>query len=180
MSNINVAIINYECGNIHSASKALEFAISESNLKGKVVVTNNPDTIKKSDRLVLPGVGAFSKCYQKLNAINGLNVDLDFLIVDGNKFKPYWDRHNECVPHKCIIEGDAKYVPIACASILAKVYHDEYIEKLCEENPELDERYGWRSNMCYGTAQHIEGIKQYGISPYHRKSFGKLLLKMYS
>ena len=76
MSNISVAIINYECGNIHSASKALEFAISESNLKGKVVVTNNPDTIKKSDRLVLPGVGAFSKCYQKLNAIKGLKESI--------------------------------------------------------------------------------------------------------
>ncbi len=76
MSNINVAIINYECGNIHSASKALEFAISESNLKGKVVVTNNPDTIKNSDRLVLPGVGAFSKCYQKLNAIQGLKESI--------------------------------------------------------------------------------------------------------
>ena len=66
MSNINVAIINYECGNIHSASKALEFAISESNLKGKVVVTNNPDTIKKSDRLVLPGVALFQNAIKNL------------------------------------------------------------------------------------------------------------------
>ena len=70
------------------------------------------------------------------------------------------------------VKGDDKYTSISAASILAKVYHDEYIEKLCKENPKLDERYGWRSNMCYGTAQHIEGIKQYGISQYHRKSFG--------
>ena len=106
------------------------------------------------------------------NAIDGLNVDLDFLIIDGDKFQTYYDRYNEGVAHKCVINGDSKYVPIACASILAKVYHDKYIENLCDEIPELDERYGWRSNMCYGTAQHIEGIKQYGISPYHRKSFG--------
>ena len=106
------------------------------------------------------------------NAIDGLNVDVDFLIVDGNKFKPYCDRHNEFVSHKCIIDGDAKYVPIACASILAKVYHDKYIEQLCNDYPELDEKYGWRTNMCYGTAQHIAGIKQYGLSPYHRKTFG--------
>ena len=106
------------------------------------------------------------------NAIDGLNVYLDFLIIDGDKFQTYYDRYNEGVAHKCVINGDSKYVPIACASILAKVYHDKYIENLCDEHPELDERYGWRSNMCYGTAQHIEGIKQYGISPYHRKSFG--------
>jgi len=106
------------------------------------------------------------------NAIDGLNVDLDFLIIDGDKFQTYYDRYNEGVAHKCVINGDSKYVPIACASILAKVYHDKYIENLCDEIPELDERYGWRSNMCYGTAQHIEGIKQYGISQYHRKSFG--------
>ena len=76
------------------------------------------------------------------------------------------------IPFKCIIDGDAKYAPIACASILAKVYHDTYIEKLCDENPELNERYGWLSNMCYGTAQHMKGILKYGITPYHRKTFG--------
>tara|TARA_B100000315_G_scaffold58292_1_gene52686 strand:- start:31 stop:657 length:627 start_codon:yes stop_codon:yes gene_type:complete len=106
------------------------------------------------------------------NAIDGLNIDVDFLIVDGNRFKPYCDRHNEFISHKCIIDGDAKYVPIACASILAKVYHDKYIEQLCDEHPELHEKYGWRTNMCYGTSQHIEGIKQYGLTPYHRKTFG--------
>ena len=81
-------------------------------------------------------------------------------------------KDGELIPYKCIIGGDRNYAPIACASILAKVYHDEYIESLCEEHPELEKRYSWCSNMCYGTAKHIDGIKAFGISPYHRKTFG--------
>ena len=106
-------------------------------------------------------------------AIKGLNVQVEFLAIDGDRFKPfYYKGQEEMIPFKCIVDGDVKYAPIACASILAKVYHDTYIEKLCEENPQLNERYGWLSNMCYGTSQHIEGILKYGITPYHRKTFG--------
>ena len=106
------------------------------------------------------------------NAIDGLHVSVDMLLVDGNRFQPYWEKEGAVIPHKCIIDGDAKYASIACASILAKVYHDHYIEDLCRSNPELNEKYGWLTNMCYGTAQHIEGIKKYGLSPYHRRTFG--------
>ena len=70
-----------------------------------------------------------------------------------------------------IISGDDKYQSIAAASILAKVYHDNFIDDLVNENPEL-EKYNWTSNMCYGTAEHINAIKEHGITPYHRKSFG--------
>jgi len=106
------------------------------------------------------------------NAIDGLNVGIDFLLVDGNKFNPYFDTDNNIVSHKCVIDGDNKYASIACASIIAKVAHDNYIDTLCDENPELEERYGWRSNMCYGTPHHIAGIKEYGITSFHRKTFG--------
>ena len=106
------------------------------------------------------------------NAIAGLNVSVDLLLVDGNQFKPYWESGEEVISHKCIIDGDNKYVSIACASILAKVYHDFYIEKICFENPKLNEKYGWLTNMGYGTSQHTEGIKKYGLTPYHRKTFG--------
>ena len=105
------------------------------------------------------------------NSLNNLNLDIDHILVDGNKFKPYTNSNNEIVPYTCIIKGDAKYVPIAAASILAKVYHDLYIEKLCDEFPEL-EIYDWKNNMCYGTKKHIEAIQEHGISEYHRKSFG--------
>tara|TARA_Y100001970_G_scaffold280012_1_gene388282 strand:+ start:10521 stop:11141 length:621 start_codon:yes stop_codon:yes gene_type:complete len=104
-------------------------------------------------------------------ALDNLNVDMDYLLIDGNYFKPYV-KNKKVVPYKCVVGGDRTYTPIACASILAKVYHDQYIEKLCDTHPELHKQYGWRSNMCYGTEKHVDGIKVYGISPYHRKTFG--------
>ena len=70
-----------------------------------------------------------------------------------------------------IIDGDNKYLPIACASILAKEYHDEYIQKLVEKDSKL-KIYDWENNMCYGTKKHIDAIKEYGITDYHRKTFG--------
>ena len=105
-------------------------------------------------------------------AIQGLNVDPDLLLVDGNAFKPYLTPDSrDVIEHKCIISGDDKYQSIAAASILAKVYHDDFIDSLLNNNEDL-KKYGWSTNMCYGTVEHIEAIKKYGISPYHRKSFG--------
>ena len=107
------------------------------------------------------------------NAIAGLNVTPEFLLVDGHNFKPYYDRENdnELIDHLCVIKGDSKYASIACASILAKVYHDDYIEELCTNNPELN-KYNWKNNMCYGTADHLAAIKDFGVTEYHRKTFG--------
>ena len=73
MTDIDIAIIDYECGNIHSARKAFELALSELDISGKVIVTNDIKTISESDRLVLPGVGAFNECYKKLMSIEGLS-----------------------------------------------------------------------------------------------------------
>jgi len=98
-----------------------------------------------------------------------------FLLVDGNDFKPYMKFENDTfnqVEHKCIEGGDNKYCAIAAASILAKTERDKYIEDLCEEHPELKERYNLDKNKGYGTKLHIEGIKKYGISKWHRKSYG--------
>ena len=104
-------------------------------------------------------------------AIKGLNVKPDSLLVDGNRFKPYLDEDGNIIEHECFIKGDDKYQSISAASILAKVYHDEYIEKLVEQEPEL-KVYGWEKNMCYGTKTHLDAIKENGISKYHRKTFG--------
>jgi len=105
-------------------------------------------------------------------AVDGLNVTPEFLLVDGNAFKPYITQGNrDVIEHTCIIAGDDKYQSIAAASILAKVYHDNYIDNLVAETPGL-EIYNWTRNMCYGTAEHINAIKEHGITPYHRKSFG--------
>jgi ribonuclease HII len=105
------------------------------------------------------------------NAIKNLNVEPESILADGHIFNAYYNEKNDLIPHKCFVGGDNKYSSIAAASILAKVYHDEYIDKLCDQNPDL-EKYGWRSNMCYGTKEHMDAIKKYGISIYHRKTFG--------
>lgn len=105
------------------------------------------------------------------NAVEQLNVTPEFLLVDGHRFKPYYDKSGDLIEHQCVVKGDSKYASIACASILAKVYHDDYIDDICEKNPELN-KYNWKSNMCYGTADHLAAIKEHGISEYHRKTFG--------
>jgi ribonuclease HII len=105
-------------------------------------------------------------------SLDGLNIDIDNILVDGNRFKPYLNKEGNYVPHICFEKGDTKYYAIAAASILAKVEHDKYIRELCEKYPELDEKYDLLSNMGYGTENHINGIKKYGISQFHRKTFG--------
>lgn len=104
-------------------------------------------------------------------AISKLKKSPDNLLVDGNYFKLYKTENGEIIPHQTIKGGDNKYRNIAAASILAKVYHDDYVLDLLDKHPEL-EKYGWRNNMCYGTKEHMNAIKTYGTSKYHRKSFG--------
>jgi len=98
------------------------------------------------------------------------------LLIDGNYFKPFPDKtylkHVETLDSICIEGGDNKYTAIAAASILAKVARDQYIEELCESNPELDERYSILSNKGYGAKKHMDGIKEHGITIWHRRSFG--------
>ena len=99
------------------------------------------------------------------------------LLIDGNYFKPftYLNKNTnkiESIPHTTIEKGDNTFASIAAASILAKVERDKYIEKLCEENPTLSEHYGIDSNKGYGAKRHIDGIKEHGITIWHRRSFG--------
>lgn len=98
-------------------------------------------------------------------AINGLNNTPSFIIVDGNRFKPYKN-----IPYKCIVKGDSIYESIAAASVLAKTYRDQYMEAIHEEYPV----YNWKKNKGYPTKEHRAAILKYGITKYHRKSF-KLL-----
>lgn len=86
----------------------------------------------------------------------------EYIIVDGNRFKPVLD-----IPHSCIIKGDAKYMSIAAASVLAKTYRDEYMNQIHEEFP----MYNWKQNKGYPTKEHREAIKKYGVTKYHRLSF---------
>lgn len=118
-------------------------------------------------------------------AVMGLALIPEYLLIDGNRFRPFsftaslaknipgqdaqarntaeYDR----IPFSCIVKGDAKFASIAAASVLAKTYRDEYMRHIAAEYPE----YGWDRNMGYPTKEHIEAIREYGLTPYHRKSF---------
>lgn len=91
-----------------------------------------------------------------------LNPRPEYIIVDGNRFKPVLD-----IPHSCIIKGDAKFMSIAAASILAKTYRDEYMNRIHEEFP----MYNWKQNKGYPTKEHREAIRKYGVTKYHRMTF---------
>lgn len=102
-------------------------------------------------------------------ALDKLTVEPDTILVDGNYFKEYYINGKK-VDYECVIKGDNTYMSIAAGSILAKVYHDEHIEELCKDNEDLM-KYDLLNNMGYGTKKHLEAIKEYGITEYHRKSF---------
>lgn len=95
-------------------------------------------------------------------ALDQLTVRPELIIVDGNRFLPY-----PFVPHQCIVKGDAKYLSIASASILAKNHRDAIMLELHEEYPE----YGWNKNMGYATKVHQEALRKFGPTPHHRKTF---------
>lgn len=104
-------------------------------------------------------------------ALDQLKVRPEAIIVDGNRFKPYKDpADGKALPSTTIVKGDGKYLSIAAASILAKTYRDDYMNQLAEEYPQYD----WPSNKGYPTKKHRDAIRQYGITPYHRKSYNLL------
>ncbi len=104
-------------------------------------------------------IKAMQECVVKLNPIP------NYIIVDGNRFKPINN-----IPYSTIVKGDSKYMSIAAASVLAKTYRDEYMDKIHEEFP----MYNWKQNKGYPTKEHREAIRKYGTTKYHRMSF-KLL-----
>ena len=117
-------------------------------------------------------------------ALDELKVRPEALIIDGNRFTPYHtsladgndisrtsnQTQEKALPHTCIVKGDAKYLSIAAASILAKTYRDDYMDRLAEEYPQYD----WQHNKGYPTRKHREAIRQYGTTPYHRLSYNLL------
>lgn len=98
-------------------------------------------------------------------AIDQLSAKASYILVDGNRFKPY-----KGIPSECIIKGDGKFMSIAAASVLAKTYRDDYMEKLHEEYP----MYNWKQNKGYPTKEHRNAIRKYGLTKYHRRSFKQL------
>jgi ribonuclease HII len=95
-------------------------------------------------------------------AVLQLKIIPEFLLIDGNRFLPYQN-----IPHKCIVKGDATFMSIAAASILAKTYRDEYMEKISKDFPQFD----WHLNKGYPTAHHRAMLAKYGMTKHHRKTF---------
>lgn len=95
-------------------------------------------------------------------AVRRLGVRPDFLLIDGNRFRPF-----DGFEYQTVVKGDATFASIAAASVLAKTYRDEHMRKLALEYPQ----YGWDRNMGYPTKEHVEAIRRHGLSPYHRRSF---------
>ncbi len=96
------------------------------------------------------------------DAVGRLPVKPDLLLIDGNRFTDRWK-----IPYHCVVKGDATFLSIAAASILAKTYRDELMCRLDAEFP----AYDWRHNKGYPSPKHIEAVRQYGLTPYHRRSF---------
>jgi len=126
-------------------SQALTFAVT--HLEPQIIDEIN---------ILNASIKAMQESILKLNPIP------NYIIVDGNRFKPVTN-----IPHSCIIKGDSKYLSIAAASILAKTYRDEYMNKIHEEFP----MYNWKKNKGYPTIEHREAIRKYGTTKYHRMSF---------
>ncbi len=179
---------DFECGTDEAGRGCLSGPVTAAavilnkNFKSKLITDSKKLSINQREeakQIILKNCIAyaiFSVSNQKIDEINILNASIlamqksinklnhkvDFIIVDGNKFKPINN-----IEFKTIIKGDQKYLNIAAASILAKTYRDNYMEKIHKEYPE----YNWGKNKGYPTKEHKLAIKKYGITKYHRKSF---------
>jgi ribonuclease HII len=117
------------------------------------------------------------ECVSAILEKKQIHINDVFLLVDGNDFQPYvkfdeTTQELQTAPHTTVIHGDNTYTSIAAASILAKYARDEYILELCSRNPYLVSKYHLDTNMGYGTKNHIQGIQEYGITQWHRRSYG--------
>lgn len=103
-------------------------------------------------------------------ALDQLNCPVDRILVDGDRFKPYYDKTGNYPSYTCIKRGDDQIMSIAAASILAKCYRDAYVKRIVENDNKYS-IYGWLTNKGYGTKTHIDALKNHGITQYHRVTF---------
>lgn len=152
---------NFECPQLNDSKQLSEKqrkqlrCIIEKNALTFAVETCTPQEIDEIN-ILWASVKAMHKAIAKLSVVP------EHILVDGNRFRPFNN-----IPHTCVVKGDGKYLSIAAASVLAKTYRDEYMERLHEEFP----MYDWAKNKGYPTKTHRKAIKKYGVTEYHRKSF---------
>ena len=188
MLEVQYSDYDFECGTDEAGRGSLAGPVTAAavilnkNYKSKLITDSKKLSLnqrKKAKKLILENCIAYAifsvrnKKIDEINilnasilamqkSINKLNHKVDFIVVDGNRFKPINN-----IEFKTIIKGDQKYLNIAAASILAKTYRDNYMKKIHKEYPE----YNWKKNKGYPTKEHKLAIKKYGITKYHRKSF---------
>ena len=179
----NVADFNFDYSKIkdskkfHSKKKITEVAnyIKENAVAWSVAYMD--ESIIDEVNILQATQLSMHKCINEIIQKNNLFTENTLLLIDGNYFKPItlFDKTTNKLNtfnYLCVEGGDNKYVSIAAASILAKVARDEYIQELCDQNPYLIENYGIDSNKGYGAKKHLDGIKQHGITIWHRRTFG--------
>ena len=185
---LNFSNFNFECGTdeagrgclagpVTAAAVILPLSFNNSILNDSKLLSEKHRSLLKTIIEANSITYAFHHIWpEEIDAINILNASIlamhksieqlikppDFIIVDGNKFKPF-----KTIPHQTIIKGDRKYLSIAAASVLAKTNRDAYMEKIHEEFP----MYNWKQNKGYPTKEHRQAIRTYGITKYHRKTF---------
>ena len=139
--------------------------IIENAISYSIVLIDNEEIDKKN--ILQCSIEGMHKCLDEITK----KQNIDMILVDGNHFKNYYcSNTDDFINHQCVIKGDDKYKSIAAASILAKTYRDNYMKELVEGFPELS-KYAIEKNKGYGTKQHMEAIKEHGITEWHRKSF---------
>ncbi len=188
MLKLNFSNFKFECGTDEAGRGCLAGPVTAAavilpaSFKNSILNDSKQLSEKKRDQLK-PIIESEALSYgvahvfqQEIDKINILNASIlamhksidtlqhvpEFIIVDGNRFKPY-----NTIPFETIIKGDGKFLSIAAASVLAKTYRDAYMHKIHEEYP----MYNWKQNKGYPTLEHREAIRKYGVTKYHRKSF---------
>lgn len=138
----------------------------KSNVHAWGVGYAEPDEIDKINILEATKL-AMDRAIENLKNNFKLEKHVDKLIIDGVG----WEKKFKNYSVKSVVKGDATYLSIAAASIIAKEHHDDYIKQICLENPELNQKYDLENNMGYGTKKHLDGLSVHGNSKYHRKTF---------
>lgn len=151
----------FSCPDLND-SKQLS-AVKRNELREFIETNASAWAVESVDNKMIDRVNILQASYQAMHkAISKLSQVPQILLIDGNRFVPYTG-----IPHECFVKGDARFMAIAAASVLAKTHRDEYMVMLHNEFPE----YGWNKNKGYPTPEHIEALRVYGPTPYHRLSF---------
>jgi len=150
--------INEELNDSKQLSRAKREALRETIMKDAVAYS-----VVAVSEAMIDKINILNASFHGMNlAVKKLQIQPELLLIDGNRFM-----NETAIPYHCIVKGDAKYLSIAAASILAKTERDDFMEKLDAEFPE----YGWKQNKGYPTPEHQEALLKYGRTPYHRKTF---------